>query len=383
MKIGVLYPRSKEHPGITAHFVDGIKTALHYLQSDEKFQLITDPIGFGGDEKEVYEKTEKLLVLEKVDILVAYVDLRVLEVLKPLIDASGKLVMAVNPGANFPQNWTPQPNILHLTLQHAFLCWLSGKLAVRENNSNTATATSFYDCGYLHTAAMVKGFVKGGGQITYNYVNNQRYDDAFEIKQLTDHLSSDKTTTNLLCVFDSLPASLLYTRLNSYEDAGNLHLFVSPMMLEQGALEKKAEGFNFSIDGYMPWYAAIENNANRDFLNNYRQQTKTEGTVFSLLGWETGLILHKILLSGDGHFSNGAAIAAGLWDVKIMSPRGEIILDPETNYFIAPVYRCSLPKKSDNISIEYIENPKKEWRDFVADPLQGVSSGWTNTYLCY
>jgi len=383
MKIGVLYPRSKAHPGITAHFVDGIKTALHYLQLDEKFQLITDPIGFGGDEKEVYEKTEKLLVLEKADIIVAYVDLRVMEILQPLISASGKLMLAVNPGANFPQNWTPQPNILHLTLQHAFLCWLSGKLGDRENNSNAATATSFYDCGYLHTAAMVKGFVKTGGQIIYNYVNNQRYDDAFEIKQLTDHLSSDKATTNLLCVFDSLPASLLYTRLNSYEDAGNLHLFVSPMMLEKEALEKKAEGFNFSIDGYMPWHAAIENNANRDFLNTYRQQTKTEGTVFSLLGWETGLILHKILLSCDGNYSYGAAIAEGLSDVKIMSPRGEMKLDPETNYFIAPVYKCSLPQKTDTVYIEYIETPKKEWTGFVADPLEGVSSGWTNTYLCY
>ena len=64
-----------------------------------------------------------------------------------------------------------------------------------------------------------------GGNITYNYVNNQRYDDAFEIKPLTDYLSADKGTNSLLCVFDSLPASLFYSPLNTFDGAGRLTSF--------------------------------------------------------------------------------------------------------------------------------------------------------------
>jgi ABC-type branched-subunit amino acid transport system substrate-binding protein len=383
MKIGILYPRSKAHPGITADFVDGIKATLQHQLNDQKIQLISESISFGGEEKEVYEKAEKLLLLEGADVLVAFIDLRILEIIKPLLFASGKLVMVINPGANYPENWVPQPNIVNLTLQHGFLCWLTGKMAAQANKKNAATATTFYDCGYLHTAAMVKGFVNEGGNITYNYVNNQRYDDSFEIKPLTDFLSKDKTTDCLLCVFDSFPASLFYSRLNTYEEAGNLNLFVSPMMLEQAALENTAEGFKFSFNGYLPWHAAIETNANRVFMDGYQQQAKRVATVFSLLGWETGLILQEVFLRCNENYSDGTEIAGKLAAATINSPRGEMRLDTETNYFIAPVYACAVDKSKGNRSIIKRENKESEWKAFTEIPTEGVSSGWTNTYLCY
>jgi branched-chain amino acid transport system substrate-binding protein len=383
MITGILYPRSNAHPGMMPDFMDGIKASLKQQQLNDSIQLISESIGFGGNEKEVYEKAEKLLVLEGVDILIAFVDLRVLEILKPLAYASGKLVMVVNPGANYPQNWVPQPNILNLGLQHSFLCWLSGKLAAGENINSAVTATTFYDCGYLHTASVVKKFVHQGGRILYNYVNNQRYDDSFEIKPLTDYLSAGNGTNNLLCVFDSLPASLFYSQLNSFDEAGRLHLFVSPMMLEEKALEKIADGFKFSIDGYMPWHSSLENNANHIFLDSYGQQTKRDATVFSLLGWETGLILQQVFLHSDGNYTDGAEIAGRFAKAKINSPRGEMKLDPETNYFITPVFKCSINQNAGKATVDYIETPEKEWAEFIAQPLEGVSSGWTNTYLCY
>ena len=383
MKIGILYPRSNAHPEMMLDFMDGIKTSLKQQKLDDRIQLISESVGFGGNEKEVYEKAEKFLVLEGVDTLVAYIDLRVLEILKPLLYASGKLVLIVNPGANYPQNWVPQPNIVNLTLHHSFLCWLTGKLATQLSKTSAVTATSFYDCGYLHTAAMVKGFVKQSGTITFNYVNNQRYDDAFEIKQLTDYLSSDQESNKLLCVYDSLPASLFYSRLNTFDEAANLPLFVSPMMLEQKALEKIADGYRFSIEGFIPWYSFSENKANQEFIDSYQQQTKKTPTVFSLLGWETGFIAREVFLQNDGQFTDGNELAGRLANIKIKSPRGEMKLDPETNYFIAPVFKCSIKQNSDKTTVEYIKTPEKEWAEFVGETLEAVHSGWTNTYLCY
>ena len=132
MKIGVLYPRSKAHPGMMVDFMEGMKTALNYWQLTKSVQLITESIGFGGNEKEVYEKAEKILTLEDADILVAYIDLKVIPLIEPLLYSTGKLMIVVNPGANYPQNWVPQPNIIYLTLQHGFLCWLTGMLAAKK-----------------------------------------------------------------------------------------------------------------------------------------------------------------------------------------------------------------------------------------------------------
>ncbi len=383
MKVGILYPRSAAHPGMMQDFMNGLKILLEQQQLNEGIRLVAESIGYGGNEKEVYEKAEKLLLLEEADLLVAFVDLRVLEILKPLLFASGKLLLVVNPGANYPQNWVPQPNILNLTLHHGFLCWLSGKLAAQFNQHAAVTATSFYDCGYLHTAAMVKGFVAPGGKIMFNYVNNQRYDESFEISALTGYLSDDKDTNTLLCVLDSVPASLFYSRLNTFTNAGNLHLFVSPMMLEQQALEKTGNGFAFTTDGYVPWLPAIKDCGNKEFTDYYSEQKNSTATVFSLLGWETGLILKEIFLNNEGHYTAGEAIAGQLAMVKIKSPRGEMKLDPETNYFITPVYKCSLPQNAPELIFECIGNPEKEWAAFVGQSTEGVSSGWTNTYLCY
>lgn len=383
MKIGILYPRSNAHPGMMPDFMDGIKAVLENQELNDDIQLIAESIGFGGNEKEVYEKAEKLLVLEDADILVAYVDQRVLEILKPLLYTSGKLVLVVNPGANYPQNWVPQLNILNLTLQHGFLCWLSGKLATEIKKMNAVMATSFYDCGYLHTAAIVKSFVQSGGKITFNYVNNQRYDDSFEIKQLTDYLTSDKETNTLLCVFDSLPASLFYSRLNTFSDAGRFHLFVSPMMLEPKALEQMVKGFKFSVIGYLPWHISLENNANKVFMDRYLQQTKRSATVFSLLGWETALIMQQVFQNCKDNYTDGAAVAEELKKIKINSPRGEMQLHDETNYFVTPVIKCSVQPHSGKIVMQTIEFTKAEWEAFVKDPIEGAASGWTNTYLCY
>ena len=383
MKIGILYPRSNAHPAMMADFMDGIKAALKHAELYDHIQFFSESIGFGGNEKEVYEKAEKLLVLEGADFLVAYVDLRVLEILKPLLYTSGKLVLVVNPGANYPQNWAPQPNILNLTLHHGFLCWLSGKLATEIKKMIAVMTTSFYDCGYLHTAAIVKSFVQSGGKITFNYVNSQRYDDSFEIKQLTDYLASDKETNSLLCVFDSLPASLFYSRLNTVSDAGSLHLFVSPMMLEPKALEQMAKGFKFSVVGYLPWHSSLENNANKVFMDSYRQQTKRDTSVFSLLGWEIALIMQQVFQNCKDNYTDGATIAEELKKIKLNSPRGEMRLDDETNYFVTPVIKCSVQPHAAKIEIETIEHPQAEWEAFVKDPIEGATSGWTNTYLCY
>src|SRR5688572_25340009 len=113
MNVGILYPRSKAHPGITQDFMDGIKAYTGLQPNGMTF--IPESIGYGGSEKEVYEKAEKLLMIEGVDVLVAYIGEKVIEILHPLLQASGKLMLVVHPGANYPGSWIAQANIIHLT----------------------------------------------------------------------------------------------------------------------------------------------------------------------------------------------------------------------------------------------------------------------------
>ena len=382
MKIGILYPRSGAHPAISLDYMDGIKTYLSDNNLSEQFTLIAENAGYGGVDKEVKEKIEKLLIIEDVDVLVIYIDQKILQLLKPILKASGKLIIVVSPGADYPQTWEPEPNIIQLNLNHAFLCWLTGQLAVKEQDTPAIMATSFYDCGYLHSAMMVSNFVLQGGQIKFNYVSNQLYNDNFQINELSGYLSADKETNHLLCIFDALPASLFYRNLKAIPEANRLHLFVSPMMLESLALQELNAGYQFSIDGFSPWMNSLENESNKKFIETMNRQHNKLPTIFSLQGWETAMLLEEVLQSKINH-RNGNEVVKQLINTKLDTPRGELKLDKNTQWWLAPVLKCSIPENSVHLNKEIIYEIESDWINFVSNPPRGVVSGWTNTYLCY
>ena len=384
MHIGVLFPRSNTYPLIGADFAEGIKTYLNKEAAEEPFSFTMETIGFGGTEKEVYAKTEKLLMMDGVDVLVGFIDEKILELIKPLALASGKLMIVVNAGANHPINWVPQSNIVHLGLQHSFLCAVNGSDAAQgEKNKPAAVCSTFYDCGYLHLAAMVKEFQASGGAIKYNYINNQLYDSNFNITQLTDYLLAEKETRSLLCVFDITPASLFYKLLNEFSAADGLKLYVSPMMLDKKALEPLSNGVVFSVRGYLPWHTANPVEENQQFISHYNGTLKKEPTIFSLLGWETGIVLKEIAKSCNNNFSDGDSIAEKLKSLSINGPRGSMKLDDSSQYFLFPVIRCHMEKGATELAMEFGVNLEGEWEEFSEKNTEGPVSGWTNTYLCY
>ena len=378
MTIGILLPHSNAHPGIFKDYMDGFNALLSQKELTGAITIKKESVGLGGIEKEVYARAEKLLVSEDVDILIAYIDEKVTGMIYSLVQATGKLMIIVNPGANHPLNWIAQPTVIHLNLQHAFLCWLTGKLAAGNNNQGGAYASSFYDCGYLHSADMVKNFMFNGGAILHNYINNQAYDDNFEINKLTDFLTFNPACENILSVYDEKPAALFYERLNGHQSEIPLRLYVSPMMMTGTGLGKMGEGFNFSIEGYLPWQPGKDSGGNTDFI----KACTRPATIFSLLGWESALVIEEIM-NYKGLPQDGENQVEHLKQTRLEGPRGEMKLDPESLYYTAPVGKYSLKSGSTNASVEWDIEIEKEWKTFSSIETEGAVTGWTNTYLCY
>lgn len=383
MNIGILLPRSNAYPLIGSDFMEGIKAFSRQADLHDDIHFFAESIGFGGVEKEVYAKTEKLLLIDDVDVLVGFIDQKVLELVKPLVSASGKLMIVVNPGANYPVNWVPQPNMVTLGLQHAFLCALTGAAAGNSTNVQAGVATTFYDCGYLHLAAMVHEFMAAKGQLKFNYINKQTDSEVFHIEELIGFLSANAGTEKLMCIFNSLYAAHFYRALNAYEKAADLHLYVSPMMLEKKALENLGSGFSFPVEGFIPWHQSVPNEENRRFVDLYRQEMKKDPGIFSLLGWETGIIIKAIFEFSNREYRNGELAVEMLKTKPLKGPRGGLQLDPETQFFLSPAIRCRMAAGSTQPEMEYDLEFKNEWEDFHEKPLEGSVAGWTNTYLCY
>ena len=381
MKLGILYPRSNAHPEIDVDFVDGIKTCFKEKGLVNSVQIVMESVGFGGAEKEVYEKAEKLIRFEKVDMIVGFIDTKVISLLEPLFYSSGKLLLVVNAGANYPANWVPPANIIHLTLQQAFLSWLTGGLAAGEEKSSAAYASTFYDCGYLLGAAATKHFVKNGGEMMFNYINKDKYDDSFTIKPLVEFLTVNNGTRKVLCSFDETPSALFYDRLNSAL-IDDLELFVTPMMLQAKALAGLNDGFAFPITGFIPWHPTLPHEANRHFKTYFEEHAGRPATIFSLLGWEAGLIIEEIIQNSKDNY-DAEGIIGHLDDTFIISPRGSLKLDPNTHFFLAPAIKCFIAKGATTVNMKAVKQLDDDWNLFTEVEPEAISSGWTNTYLCY
>lgn len=132
LRIGLLLPCSTLFPSLGLDFNNGIKEFLKSYVINDDVSFIMDNIGFGINEQEVYTKAEKMLLQDDVDVLILFADSRIAELLQPLFTACHKILLVVNFGANFPENWTPAPTTITHSLNFCWHARLTGQLAARK-----------------------------------------------------------------------------------------------------------------------------------------------------------------------------------------------------------------------------------------------------------
>jgi branched-chain amino acid transport system substrate-binding protein len=380
-KIGFLLPRSTVYPLLGFDFLDGYKSFLQHLQLQNEITIVTENIGFGLDEEEVYSKSEKLLLADNVDVVVAFIDGRCADMLTPLYNATGKILVLVNIGAHYNFMANPSPNIIHLTFNEAFNCWLTGKLAATENNKLATMATSFYDGGYLHCFAMVNSFTQNGGQITNNFISHFKPEE-FDISPLKNYVENNVDANTLLCLYSGDVAHLIYPALSNLQQTQNLHLYFSPMLFDETIQQKITAEINIkNAKGFTAWTPSLPNNINTEFKKQFNKLSGRDVTPVALLGWEAGILLNEISNAKQQGIKNTDAIKQ-LYNKELPSPRGWIKLDEKTNYTFSPSHLISC-NGNFNITIENtVTDFEEEKKKFVEVKVDELHSSWRNTYLC-
>jgi len=375
IKTGVLYPRSSIYPLIGEDFLAGIRASVSIAGIQEQVEILTEPIGFGSNEKEVYQKTENLLFEKKVNMVIGFLDLKVTNVVQPLFTATRKKIIVVNPGANCPENWLASPGTYFLTLLDSFLCHLTGRDAKKNEPSRAVLAASFYDGGYHHCHSLVNGFTRTGGSLVFNYISPQKMKE-LDLAMLDEFLHNEPGVRTLLCSFSGEEALLFYELLGKLPYSSELELFVSPAMLEEQYLSRMNNKPGYSVTGHIPWVSTIDNRENKTFRKTIFESINREANVFSLLGWECGLVL-KELLENKSTDDSGELI-----NNSIKSPRGELKIDPESHYFLGGVYSASLTNNGITLD-DVVPEVDEKWEDFKKEENDVSPAGWLNTYLCY
>lgn len=379
--IGILLPGSTLYPSIGMDFLQGIKSCLlfnHFTEVDYQVSMIS----FGLKDDEIYAAAEKYLVVSNADVVIAFAGDYHAAKLAPLFAAAGKLLIITNGGANYPESFsTPVSHTIFHSLNDSLCCFLTGKYAARQEGGQGAImATSFFDGGYKHVHAMNNAFVLSGGAINHNFVSHYKKEE-FNTDTLTSFINANPDIRKMLAVFSGDMARFFYQNMLDLQKEINLQWYASPMMFDSTPgdfTEPKPAVPNMC--GYSNWLPILDNESNHAFMQYYETENSKEANLFSMQGWECGLLLIEYLLQRKDAASTEAAIEI-LKSRKINSPRGTIGLNTH-RHILGPAYLVEASGNWQMTVKETLVNTSTAWEEMLAQIPQEEFSAWRNTYLC-
>lgn len=382
LTLGILLPGSTLYPSIGMDFLQGIKSCFifnEYFGVDYKVDIIS----YGIKEQQLYEAAERFLVIDNVEVVVAYVEDRHAVKLAPLFAAAGKLLIIANAGAHYPE--LDLPNISHTifhTLNDCVCCYMTGKLAAQEPGGDGAIlATSFFDGGYKHTHAISNAFMRAGGEIKHNYVSHFKKEE-FNITSLINFINENNDIRKILAVFSGDIARFFYEKILEQHGLPEMKWYCSPMMFDSapGDFAEVKPMVPTDLQGFTHWVPELQNETNQTFLQYYKTENGKEANLFVMHGWESALLIIEYLKERKNSTDTESAIDL-FTGKKIKSPRGNILLNNE-RYTMAPAYLVRAEGKLRITVEQTIEDTSAEWQEMMTQIPDGPVSTWQNTYLC-
>ena len=154
------------------------------------------------------------------------------------------------------------------------------------------------------------------------------------------------------------------------------------MMLDETLKDQLGSGFSIkNTKGYTAWNSQLDNEFNKTFKESFKQTAKRNPGIFSLLGWETGVIIKEIIqLTHEG--KKGADAVKELMQMTLNSPRGWLKFDESVQQTYSPVHLVSVNNNFDFAIEKTTEDTTDERKNFIDEKPEGAASGWRNTYLC-
>lgn len=384
LRIGVLLPRSSLFPAFGLDILTGIKSCLKYSGIADNFKLLTDNIGFGIEEAEIYTKAERLLLQEDADVVMVVADNSIGELLEPLFTTSNKLLLLVNMGAGIPDAWQSAPTTIVHTLNLSFHARLTGKLAAQENeNKQGVYIVSYYDAGYRQVFSMMTSHQQNGGEPMYTHVTHLKAEE-FTLAPLAEFLEQNNDIKTALCLFTGEMAEQFCNEISPLQEKFQFRIYASPMLLE--AFQAKFADQKLAatmMKGYSCWIPEMDNPGNTAYKAAFKMAANKDATIFGVLGWDAGLLLKGILQQYQQGNTNAAEIVPALCNTVYESPRGWMKIDPHTFYTYGFSGLISWSANDETKTITEFHDTDKEWKQFTAEKFPpGTSSGWRNTYLC-
>ena len=349
-------------------------------QQDIEFEIET--VNTGGDYKLLKQSAQKFLFQPQIKLILAFIDSYAASQIEPFINASGKVLISIDPGATIPGTHSPNPHQLSLSLQAAYGSALSTHLALQDAHNNVAYFTSFYDGGYLHGYSTARVLEKNGGAIKVNFIS------PFNASTVDSNIVKEKINeSNASAIILQECAESGAVFLNSCSNGSlptDFPIYASPFMLEENWISTHPYYFS-NIQGFVPWHANIKSEENKLFVDFMFNETGKQANVFHISGWEAAMLVYGCASAINQQITHPIQVLDELSKTTLISPRGKLTWMPEQRHFVAPMHHVKLINNNGFYKTELMDRALTKtntWLEFANDVPTGTISRWFNMYLC-
>lgn len=360
--------------------MDGLEAYVESHGLKGQVQFAKENIGFGVDSKSNLQAAERLLLDEKADVLIAFLDHPNVALLYSLAAHLNKPVIVVNHGAKYPLATKPPGCVIFHTLNEVWHSWHTGVDAAA-SPAPTGLCTSFYDGGYqIFHAASEALMIKGRQEPACSFVSRHNA-QAAEYAPLVTFLNDRPDIRSLVSAFSGDQAHLFLSALGGLADPASLTVYGSPMLFDESLPELFGDlRVPFTLKGHTAWLPGLNNAENNMFVNAVRQRTGRRASHAGVLGWDTGLLLGDIASMGTA--INGTDYVRSWSGKKLKGAKGTLFLDAETAYIVGDSYAVRADA-GFNLTLDGpIEGGTRTWKEMLEHRPDNAATGWVNTYLC-
>lgn len=373
-KIGILIPQSRQYPTLDRDFMRGVK----FNNIDAR--LFVESIGVGADENLIIEKIQKLNFQEGISIIIGFFGHYNMTKVYDYVTNNDILLIASDLGAKMPYGISKQKGVYINSYALTESCHLLGGYLFKNNYKKIASATSYYDSGYGMLSAIESSFKEDMGFVSH-YVTpfHPRENEA----DCMDQVITANDPDAVFAFFSGLFAEENAQFVEQNKITHKYPFYVTPFFINERIIEEyKNTPYDLHIVG--TW---MQNDAdNGGFVNDYKDAHAEMPSVFSLLGYEGGLIIKNLLLKTEGDMRMSVLLNE-ISNLNIAGPRGVLQFDEATNrtIFNHHIYKLNLDPQS-NVRFEKMATLENNG-DFIkavtsyTEPL--AVGGWQNAYLCH
>lgn len=279
-------------------------------------------------------KAKKLILDDRVDLLVGPVASNVANALRDYVHRAGVPLVVPNAGNDLLTGARCSPWVLRTSFSNGQITRGMGPWLVREGYRRVWTIAADYAAGRQMMDAFREPFAAAGGEIA-----GESFAPFRETRDYGPYLARIKAAAPdaVFAFFAGGEAIRFVKQFAEFGLTPEIRLtgagfLVSPLYVE--AQGPAAAG----VIGILNYLPGLDNAANRAFQAAYRERHGRPASEYAAQGYDTARLIAAALAETNGRTGDRAALVEAMRRASFDGPRGPLRIDPATNNIVQDIH---------------------------------------------